>query len=427
MSYTKKTLASGLRVIIVPMPGSLTTTVRVLTQTGSKYESKQQNGVAHFLEHLCFKGTKKRPNAQAITEELDMIGASSNAFTAHEYTGYYAKAEPHHFEKILDIVADIFINSTFPKAEIEKERGVIVGEIEMYEDQPQDEVADLFTDLLYGDQPAGRKILGTRETIRTLSRTQIAAYHAKHYVASRTIVIVAGKVDEKAALKAVERAFAGIPRGAGGAKKKVIERQHMPAIAVRHKKTSQTHLILGFRSIPITDTRTHALAILRGVLGGGMSSRLYRRIREEMGAGYYVGASNEFFTDHGFFAIHAGVDSVRVEEVIRAIMEEVRRLCDEPIGEAELTKAKNMYASGLVAGLETSGAQASYYGFDEVHNLPIIPPHDEARLLHAVTAQEVQDIARAIFTDDRLNLALVGPHKNAKPFEKLLTVHPAKQ
>jgi len=294
MSFTKKKLKNGLRIITVPMSSSLTTTVLVLTQTGSKYENKRINGISHFLEHMCFKGTTRRPSAKIITTELDNLGARSNAFTGHEYTGYYAQAEPRHFSTMLDIVSDIFLNSTFPKTEIDKERGVIIGEIDMYEDTPQDLVGDLMTDLLYGDQPAGWKILGTKKNIKKMKRKDFIDYKRKNYVASSTIVVVAGKFNEKSVRKKIIHAFRGILATKKAGKKKIVEMQTRPRSLVHFKETSQTHFILGLRGFSIHDPRTSAAKVLAGVLGAGMSSRLFQRVRDSMGAGYYVGAANYY-------------------------------------------------------------------------------------------------------------------------------------
>lgn len=420
MKFTKKKLKNGLRIITVPMAQSLTTTVLVLTSTGSKYETKRLNGISHFLEHMCFKGTKKRPSAHAINSELDNLGALSNAFTGHEYTGYYAQVEPRHFDSALDILSDIFLNSTFPKEEIEKERGVIIGEIDMYEDTPQDLVGDLFTDLLYGDQPAGWRILGPKKNVRSLLRKDFLEYRKKHYVAESTVVIVTGKFDEKKAQKSIAKAFSEVRTTPKTGKQRVKEAQKKPAVALGFKKTNQAHLVMGFRSFDVFDPRVPAATVLASVLGSGMSSRLFRKIREEMGAGYYVGATNDFFTDHGFFVAYAGVDNKRAPEVIGAILEEMRRVRDDLVPEVELLKTKNLMTGRLVAGLETSSSLATYYGGSEIMGKPLMTPAEKAKLIRSVTALEVREVARDIFNEKNLNLAIMGPFKDRKYFRSLL-------
>jgi len=420
--FQKKTLPTGLRVITVQMPHSLATTVLVLTETGSKYETKQLSGISHFLEHMCFKGTLMRPSHGLISGELEGLGARSNAFTGHEYTGYYAKAEARHYKEILDIISDIYLNSTLPEKELEKERGVIVGEINSKEDDPQDAMGSLFAELLYGDQPAGWDILGTKNTVANMTRDDLIAYRLKHYVASSTIVIVAGKFDEKTIVDEIARAFEKTPQQQKAGKLKVQDVQEKPQLLIRHKDTHQTHLILGFRSYDIFHPLYTALMVLVGVLGEGMSSRLFLRIREEMGAGYYVGAVNQPFTDHGFLACCAGVDNNRVSDVVRSILDEITILKDKEVPESELRKVKNYLTGGLVLGLETSNAFATFYGISEVLGKPLKTPDEKAEAIRQVTAEQIREVAEAIFQNQGLNLVLIGPFEDREQFIPLLSV-----
>lgn len=420
--YERKTLENGVRVVVIPMSASLTTTVLVLTATGSKYEAKRISGVSHFLEHMCFKGTIKRPTAAAVSEELDGLGARYNAFTGHESTGYFAKVENRLLPQALDVVADIFLNSTLPASEMEKERGVIIGEIEMNEDDPQRHVVDVFIELLYGDQPAGRDVAGTRETIKKMTRDEMAEYRAKHYVASATVVVIAGNVNMKTVWEDVEKAFAGISRDGKGDKEKTNDRQEVPSVKTAFRKTSQTHLILGFRSYDVYDERQKTLRLLAAILGGGMSSRLFKKVRDEMGAGYYVSADNDFFTDHGFFSIATGVANPRVKEVLKAILDEAVRMKTEIVPAAELERVKNFLIGGLFSGLETSNALATFYGGNEILEKPLKIPQEIADEVRAVTAEDIRRVAEEIFTEKTLNLALIGPYKDSAEFLPLLKV-----
>ncbi len=422
MRFEKKTLENGVRVVVVPMPSSLTTTVLVLTATGSKYETKSLSGVSHFLEHMCFKGTKKRPTAAAVSEELDGLGARYNAFTGHESTGYFAKVENRLLSQALDIVADIFLNSTLPAGEMEKERGVIIGEIEMGEDDPQRHVADVFLELLYGDQPAGWNIAGNRGTIKKMTRDEMANYRAKHYVGSATVVVIAGAIDKKTIWGDIEKAFAGVSRDGKTDKEKIDDRQSAPAVKTFFKDTSQTHLLLGFRSYNVYDERQKTLRLLAGVLGGGMSSRLFKRVRDEMGAGYYVSADNDFFTDHGFFSVATGVANLRVKEVLQAVLEETARMKTENIPAHELERVKNFLIGGLFSGLETSNSLATFYGGNEVLGKPLKTPQEIAEDVRAVTAEDIRRVAEEIFSEEKLNLALIGPYKDAAEFLPLLKI-----
>src|SRR3990172_6332839 len=240
-------LKNGLRIITIPMKESLTTTVLILVEAGSKYETKEINGISHFLEHMCFKGTEKRPKSIDISSELDAIGANYNAFTSMEYTGYYAKSQPKHFEKILDVVSDIYLHQVFNSSEIDREKGVIIEEINMYEDLPMRRAQELFTSLLYGDQSAGWDIAGKKEIIQKLNRDDFVKYKSAHYLPQATLVIVAGKIDEVEAEEKIKNYFSLIQSGKKNQKIKTEEKQKKPEISLKHKKTDQTHIVLGVR------------------------------------------------------------------------------------------------------------------------------------------------------------------------------------
>ncbi len=233
--FNKKTLKNGLRVITIPKKDSLATTVLVLVEAGSKYETKKINGLSHFLEHMCFKGTAKRPTALDIAGELDGIGAEYNAFTSQEWTGYYAKAQSEHTDRVLDIISDMYLNPTFDPKEIEKEKGVVIEELNMYEDTPQRKVQDLFLELLYGDQPAGWDVGGKKEIIQTLKKEDFLKYRGEHYVAKATVIVVSGAVNEKTLLPKIEKAFSNITVADKSGKIKTTEKQSKPEILIRHK------------------------------------------------------------------------------------------------------------------------------------------------------------------------------------------------
>lgn len=402
------------------MKDSLATTVLVLVEAGSKYETKEINGISHFLEHMCFKGTKKRPQSIDITSELDGIGARYNAFTGMEYTGYYAKAMPEHFDKILDVISDIYQNQIFDSGEIDKERGVIIEEINMYEDLPMRRVQEFFTSLLYGDQPAGWDIAGRKEVIKKITREDFIKYHNEHYLAKSSLVVVAGKFNEDEAVKKIETAFTGIKSGVKTPKIKTVEQQSKPEILLKHKKTDQTHLVLGVRAFDIFDKRKYVLEVLADILGGGMSSRLFQKIREEMGAAYYVNASADLYTDHGYLAASAGIDNNKIEQVVLAVLEEFQKIISEPIGDEELRRVKDHLTGNLIIGLETSDQLAGYYGGQEILTKEIISPKDLAKKIQAVEAKEIMAVAEDIFQNRKLNLAIIGPFEEKEKFEKIL-------
>ncbi len=420
MQFSKKVLPNGLRVITVPMKDNPTVTVLVLVGTGSKYETKKVNGISHFLEHMCFKGTSKRPKAIDISRELDALGSQYNAFTAQEYTGYYAKSDARHFQKIFDVVSDIYLNSTFPDAEIEKEKGVIIEEINMYEDTPARHVQDLFMELLYGDTPAGWNIAGEKENIPTMKRDDFVKYKKDHYVPEATVLVVAGQVKEVEVMKEVKKIFGGLPHSKKAGKTKVVEKQNKPEILVKFKETDQTHFVLGVRSFDLFHKRNAVLSVLGGVLGGGMSSRLFQKLREEMGVGYYVRAYNDTYTDHGVFQISAGVDNKRIDEVIQAVLIECKKLTEEKISEEELEKVKEFLIGNTKLSLESSDDIANFFGGQEVLKGEVKSLDSKIAEIRQVKASDIQKLAKEIFVDKKLNLAIIGPFKDKAKFAKIL-------
>lgn len=420
MKYKRHVLPNGLRIITVHMKDTPTVTVLTMVEAGSKYESKEEGGISHFLEHMSFKGTTKRPTAFDISKELDSIGSYYNAFTSEEYTGYYAKAAAEHALHLLDVVADLYLNPTFDGKEMEKEKGVIVEEINMYRDLPHRHVQELFMNLLYGDQPAGRNIAGTKESVRAITRNDFLSYRDEHYVAKATTVIVAGNFNEKKILKAIQEKFSTISNGSKTKKPKVIDTQKTPAIIVEPRQTDQAHLVLGVRGFPISDKNNPAARVLNAVLGAGMSSRLFQKLREEMGVGYYVRSGYDTYTDHGIFSISVGCDIKRVSEVIRAILDELKKLKHEQVSEEELVKTKEYLAGTLFLGLESSDAISEFYGYQEILHQTLKTPHEVAEEIRTVTSEKVQSIAKKIFVDNHLNLAIVGPVQDQEHLRSLL-------
>ena len=422
MKAKKTILKNGLRVITIPMKESPTVTALVLVETGSKYETKDINGLSHFLEHMCFKGTTKRPSAKIISTELDEMGAQYNAFTGQEYTGYYAKSDAKHFKKIFDVVSDIYLNSTFPEAEMEKEKGVIIEEINMYEDLPMRHVQDMIMEVMYGDQPAGWNIAGPIENIKKMKRDDFVKYKGEHYVPKATTVVIAGGVLEKDMMIAIKKAFGDLKNQKKFGKLKTIEKQSAPQAKIKHKATDQTHFVLGFRAFDAFDKKNTALSLLAGVLGAGMSSRLFHKLREEMGVCYYVRATTDPYTDHGIFQISSGVDNKRVKEVITAILVECEKLKTELVPEKELAKVKEMFIAGMKMGLEATDDVANFYGGQEVMVGKIETADEKAKKIKAVTPKQIQTMAREVFKDNKLNLALIGPFTKTDEFLPILKV-----
>ena len=410
-------LNSGLRIITVPVAGSRTVSLLIMLAAGSKYEKKSHGGAFHFLEHMCFKGTARRPQPLDISAELDGLGAKYNAFTGHDYTGYYATAEAKHFDQLLDILTDLYLNPLLPAEEIEKEKGVIIEEINMYRDTPRYQAQELFYEAVYGDQPAGRSISGPPETVSPLPRAHLLALRRRPNTAASTVVVVAGQLDRDYAVNAIGQSFRNLAAGAPIAPPVVRDRQSEPQVLTNFRKSDQTHLILGFRSWGANrPEEQHVLEILSAVLGGGMSSRLFRRIRHELGAAYYVGAEQSTFTTHGILEIFAGANQKMVSTVVSVILEECVRLRDELVPAVELQRVKDALVGRLVLDLETASQQARFYGSQAVVFTDVLSLTQHVERYRAVTARAVMAAARALFTSERLNAAIVGPVRKTSSF-----------
>lgn len=419
--YLRKVFPSGLTGIVVPLKDQRTITVLVTVEAGSKYETKEKNGISHFLEHMMFKGTTTRPQTSVVSELLDGLGAEYNAFTSQEFTGYYAKARSAQFPKLLDILSDLYLNPIFDAGEIEKEKGVIADELNMYEDLPMRRVGEYFMELLYGDQPAGWPIGGYKEGIRTFTREDFLSYRKANYVAKATKVIVSGNVNPKKAMAEIGKAFAALPRTKKDTKTKVKAFSPASHVYLKNKASDQTHLVLGVPAFPIGHKDHHILTVLGGVLGAGMSSRLFRKIRDEMGVGYYVRAGQDSYTDHGYFAASAGVAHNRIDEVIHAIRAEFDRLVKEPVGKEELIKVKEHMIGTMYLALEGTDDLASHYGSAEVLRRPLRTPEEIAKKIQSVTAKDIQRVATALFGRQKPFLALIGPYEDKTHFETLLS------
>jgi len=421
--YKKTTLKNGLRIITLPVKGTKTVTVLALVGTGSKYETKEINGLSHFLEHMFFKGTKKRPNTLKLIETLDKIGGQYNAFTSQEFTGYWAKVDANHLDVALDWVSDIYLNSKIEEEEINRERGTILQELNMILDTPMDHVGDIWTDLLYGDQPIGWQLVGTREVIQSIKRPQFIKYLKEHYSSKNTIIIVAGQISHSSALVKVKKYFKAINKQSVKDKLPVREKQHKPQCLIYYKKTDQTHLHLGVRSgYDIFHPDKYALGLLGVILGGNMSSRLWISVRERQGLAYYVSAGAEADTDTGCFVARAGVDNRRVEKAIKTILEEYKKITHQKVGSAELKKAKEYTKGTTLINMESSDAQASFVAFQELLTKEILTLEEKFAKIEAVTIDDIQRVAQDIFKPEKLNLALIGPFKDKRKFEKILNI-----
>ncbi len=422
MKFTKKVLPNGLRILTVAMPSLGSATVMVMVGAGSRYETKQNNGIAHFLEHMAFKGTTKRPSALAISSLIDGMGGEFNAFTSKETVGYYIKTANTRIETSIDLLSDMLMHSKLDPEEIAKEKGVIIEEINMYEDMPARKLGDIYEQLLYGDTPMGWDIAGLKENIMNTTRDDFVAYMNQLYSASNMTVVVAGGIDEEQSTAMVEQYFGGMQQFPTKSYEHITESQQNPAVFIKEKQTEQIHVALGVRTVSISSTKRYALSVLSAILGGGMSSRLFHEVREKRGLAYYVRSSAEEYADVGTLVSTAGIDPKRVVEAIEVMVGEYSKISQGNIGltDEELQKAKEFIKGHLVLDLEDSRSVAGFYAHQELLEPVIENPDEIIAQIDAVTKEEIEAVGKEFFIDKSLNLALIGNFTDRQKLEGLL-------
>jgi predicted Zn-dependent peptidase len=419
MHYKKTTLKNGLRIITVPMRETQTVTVMIMVGVGSRYETEKEAGLSHFIEHMFFKGTKKRPTTLHISEELDAIGGEFNAFTSKDKTMYYAKADSKHINTTLDVVCDMYLNSKIDAKEIEKERGTIIQELNMYEDTPVRNVADVFETMLYPD-PLGREIIGSKKSLLALKRKDFIDYMSRFYRANDTVVCVTGKFNEKDIIYKIKKYFGWMEVGKKPKIIKVIENQKNPEVKIKFKKTDQTHLILGNRAFDFNHKDRFALSLLSVILGGSMSSRLFTEVREKRGLAYYVRTMVEAYEDVGYIATQAGVEHKNLELTVKTILAEYKKITHEKVSAKELQKAKEYIKGKTIMGMEASDEVAMFFIDQEVMKKKIQTLEEKFRLIDKVTADDILKAAKDVFRNEKLNLVVIGPHKDSKKSKDFL-------
>ena len=407
--YKKTILKNKLRVITVPIKNANSVTFLILVGTGSKYESKDINGISHFLEHMFFKGTKKRPSTLKIAETLDMVGGEYNAFTSKEVTGFWAKVDKSHKDVALDWLSDIFLNSKFDEKEIEREKGVIIEELNMYLDTPMAYVSELWEKLLYGDQPAGWRVIGEKDSILSFNRQKIIDYYHSHYSSSNTIVCVAGDIIPEKIEEKIKNVFASMPEKTVKNKVKAKEFQKKPEVLIHNKKTDQTHFCLGVRGYNLFHPQKYALVLLSIILGGNMSSRLFIKVRERNGLAYSIHTSVDNSTDTGYLVTQAGIDHKNLEKSVKLILNEYKDLKNKGVTEKELQKAKDYLKGTMSLSLDGSDAKASFFALQELLEGKILSVEEKFEKIDQVTSEDIQIVAEEIFLPEKLNLAVIGP------------------
>lgn len=419
--YSPFELKNGLKVICVPMEGVSSATVMVLVGAGSRYEQRDKAGLSHFLEHMIFKGTKKRPTAFEISSLVDSVGAENNAFTSKDQTGFFIKVQKEHLALAFDVLSDTLLNSLYLQEEVDRERGTIIEEINMYEDTPQYKIDDVFYELMFDGNPLGWSIAGSKKTVSQVNREDFLDYVKRFYQGSDMVLVVAGKVTEEQVRRLSEEYFAPL---ASGKKEKFIEfgnGQKEPRVKVGYKQTDQAHLYFGYPAFSVFDKDKSALEVLSAILGGGMSSRLFIQVRERRGLAYYVNTSIDLYQETGVISAKAGLNLEKVDEAIKVIKEEFEKVKDGDVTEAELKKAKDLMKGRIALRLENSWAVAEWFAEKQLIEEKIETPDETFAKLQKVTLDDIKRVANRLFLPHKANLAIIGPYKEEKRFLDLIS------
>ncbi|MBI4321970.1 MAG: insulinase family protein [Chloroflexi bacterium] len=419
MQYEKTVLDNGLRVVTSEMPYALSVSMQIFLSAGSRYEHKEIGGISHFVEHMLFKGTQKRPTAKDISEAVEGIGGVLNAETGKEATVYWAKVARPHWLVALDVLADIVLHSKFEPAEIEKERKVIVEELNMLADTPQDWVHILFDEALWGDQPLGRDVAGTKESVGHITREQMANYWRERYLPGSAVVTVSGPIGHREIVEQIESHLGGWSPNALPVAEETVSANSESRVLLQTRKTEQAHVCMGFPGLSYVHPDRFALDLLNVVLGEGMSSRLFLEIREKRGLAYDVHSYVNHYRDAGAAIVYAGVDPKRIEPAIQATLGEIARL-KSGVPRDELTKAKEFWKGRLLLRLEDTRAVASWMGGQELLLNRIMSPEEVVEIIDAIRDDDLRRVASDVFVESQLKLAVVGPFPREGKFLKLL-------
>ncbi len=421
------TLNNGLRIILIDTKAFSTITTLLLVGAGSRYEDEENNGIAHFFEHMAFKGSKKYPNSYTISSTIESMGGVFNAFTSKDHTGYWIKATADRFEEVLDVIADMVLEPLLLEEEINREKGVIVEEINMYEDMPARKVSDFYEEILYKGTPLGFDIAGTKKTVNSFTRKTFTDYIDTLYKPNNAVLVVAGGLenitvnkDKKATqidlmshyLTVMENKFLNWKMGEKKNYQKITDKNVGPQIAVKYKDTEQSHFCFGFRAFSLRDPRRYALSILSALLGGGMSSRLFIEVRERRGLCYYISTGRELYDDVGNIVTQAGVtnDIASVKEAMKVVWAEHQKVAGGYITDEEVQKAKQFMRGRLLLSLEDSFTVASFYGIRQLLEGMSSTPAEVIQKIESVTKEDIVSVAKEVFTLDRLNITLIGPY-----------------
>ncbi|MCH8283646.1 MAG: insulinase family protein [Chloroflexi bacterium] len=420
--YEKTTLTNGLRVLTVPMPQVRSVSIAFYLGAGSRYEIEEKAGLSHFVEHMLFKGTRRRPKAQQISETIDGIGGFMNAGTDREITSYWAKVARPHLPIALDLLSDMLLESLFEPDEMERERKVILEEISSINDSPAQRVDLLIDEVLWPGQPLGRDVGGTKESVGALTRSDLLEYMAKQYAPNNAVVAVAGDLVHDEVVSAVQGHLDGWARSQPLSWFPSVNGQTAPQTRLKWQKTEQAHLCIAFRGLSAHHPDRYALDLLNVILGEGMSSRLSLELRERQGLCYDVHSYPTAFQDAGSLNLYAGVDPANATKTLEALLRELRRFRDEDVPEEELERAKAVSKGRLFLRMEDTRAVSDWLGAQELMIGSVRTVDEVAELIDAVSPADVRKVAQRILVTEHLNLAVVGPFRSDRRFRSILSL-----
>ena len=417
--YRKTTLDNGLRVITARMPHTRSVSVCIFIGVGSRYEAEAEAGISHFIEHLLFKGTQKRPTAREISAAIEGVGGILNGGTNKELTVYWCKVAQPHFPLALDVLVDILLHSKFDPEEIEKERQVIIDEIGLSKDFPSQRVDMLIDELLWPNHPLGRDIAGSKESVAAIPRDMMLDYMASQYLPDNTVVTIAGNIQHREMVTAVSQAMGNWTNSQPRSQYSAYKEQPAPRLCIETRDTEQAHLCLGLPGLSLLHSKRFTLDLLNVILGEGMSSRLFTEIRDKLGLAYSIHSYIEHFLDSGSVTVYAGVEPKNLQAAIKAILEQLSQL-RESVPESELSKAKELSKGHLLLRMEDSRNVAGWLGGQEILTKHILSVDEIVSIIDAITADELKQLAKELIADSQLHLAIVGPIAKDEPLEELL-------
>jgi len=431
MITCKKTrLKSGLNVVRIPMPALQSVTSLVLTNTGSRYEKAPEEGVAHFLEHMVFKGTENYPDPQILASTIDAIGADFNAFTSKEYTGYYVKSASKYVGVALDVISDMLLKPLLKQEDIDREKGVIIEEINMYVDTPMYYISMLFERMMFKGSGLSHDILGSKETVSSMTTANFENFLTEWYGPGNLTVVIAGDdtiVNNDKILEDIEKYFT--KKTTVRPIDKVAIDQHLSAkpisderMHIEHRKTEQAHMIFGWPGLSRKDKRKEVLAVLHTLFGSTMSSRLFSEVREKRGLCYYVRSDVDYYHDCGVFGASAGVDPKRVHEAISVIIDEFDQIASgkKPVTAEELQRAKDHLFGKITLSLEDSRGVAQYFGLESVLEGEIEDLEETLEKIKSVTIEQIQELVKELIKPEEMRFGLIGPYENPEEFKKYI-------